>query len=140
MIAYLKQYFDPTQARSPKTSLAIRSGKGGARLSHDHSKQYAYVLQSLTLWREILHGLSQISHLLVHLLMQTTIRYVPLVVVSGTRSVVRKHAIPPSGYRPRSEPCSSRTQDIPHDAFHPSQGSTKCWDLDRFQCDPYGGS
>jgi len=57
MIAYLKQYFDPTQARSPKTSLAIRSGKGGARLSHDHSKQYAYVLQSLTLWREILHDM-----------------------------------------------------------------------------------
>jgi hypothetical protein len=38
--------------------LAIRSGKNGARLSHDHAKQYAYVLQSLTLWREILHGLS----------------------------------------------------------------------------------
>lgn len=56
MIAYLKQYFHPTQAKNPKSSLAIRSGKGGARLSHDHSKQFAYVLQSLTLWREILHG------------------------------------------------------------------------------------
>jgi hypothetical protein len=57
MIAYLKQYFHPTSPGSHEsTSLAIRSGKGGARLSHDHSKQYAYVLQSLTLWREILHG------------------------------------------------------------------------------------
>lgn len=57
MIEYLKLNFHPTQADS-KSSLAIRSGKGGARLSHDHSKQYAYVLQSLTLWREILHGKS----------------------------------------------------------------------------------
>lgn len=57
MINYLKQYFHATQAKDPKTSLAIRSGKGGARLSHDHSKQYAYVLQSLTLWREILHDM-----------------------------------------------------------------------------------
>lgn len=56
MIEHLKEYFHPTQAKDPHTSLAIRSGKGGARLSHDHSKQYAYVLQSLTLWREILHG------------------------------------------------------------------------------------
>jgi hypothetical protein len=56
MIGYLKQYFDPTQPKDNKTNLAIRTGKGGARLSHDHSKQYAYVLQSMTLWREILHG------------------------------------------------------------------------------------
>jgi len=56
MIGYLKQFFHPTQAKDSHSSLAIRSGKGGARLSHDHSKQYAYVLQSLTLWREILHG------------------------------------------------------------------------------------
>jgi hypothetical protein len=56
MITYLKQYFHPTQPKDNKSSLAIRSGKQGARLSHDHAKQYAYVLQSLTLWREILHG------------------------------------------------------------------------------------
>ncbi|KAJ7068719.1 hypothetical protein C8F01DRAFT_620870 [Mycena amicta] len=55
MIAYLQQYFHPTEAKDAKASLAIRSGKNGARLSHDHSKQYAYVIQSLTLWREILH-------------------------------------------------------------------------------------
>lgn len=56
MITYLKKYFDPDHPKDGKTSLAIRSGKGGARLTHDHSRQYAYVLQSLTLWREILYG------------------------------------------------------------------------------------
>lgn len=39
MIQYLKQHFHPTQAKDNKSSLAIRSGKGGARLSHDHSRQ-----------------------------------------------------------------------------------------------------
>ncbi len=56
MIAYLKEYFQPTHITDSLSNLAIRMGKGGARISHDHSKQYAYVLQSLTLWREILHG------------------------------------------------------------------------------------
>ncbi|KAI0722309.1 hypothetical protein C8T65DRAFT_628916 [Cerioporus squamosus] len=57
MIAYLKQYFHPTHSQDSKSSLAIKTGKGGARLTHDHQKQYAYVLQSLTLWREILHDM-----------------------------------------------------------------------------------
>jgi hypothetical protein len=64
MIGYLMTHFHPTQAKDSKTSLAIRSGKHGARLSHDHAKQYAYVLQSLTLWREILHGVFCIVDLL----------------------------------------------------------------------------
>ena len=34
-------------------SLAIAGGRGGARLTHSHQRQYAYVLQSLSLWREI---------------------------------------------------------------------------------------
>ncbi|KAH9854994.1 hypothetical protein C2E23DRAFT_883533 [Lenzites betulinus] len=57
MIAHLKKHFNATQAQDNRRSLAIKSGKGGARLTHDHSKQYAYVLQSLTLWREILHDM-----------------------------------------------------------------------------------
>ncbi|KAI0355352.1 hypothetical protein OH77DRAFT_1589828 [Trametes cingulata] len=57
MIAYLKQYFHPAHPQDSKSSLAIKNGKGGARLTHDHSKQYAYVLQTLTLWREILHDM-----------------------------------------------------------------------------------
>ena len=54
MIGYLKQHFTSSKPADGR-SLAIRSGKGGARLSHDHSTQYAYVIQSLTLWREILN-------------------------------------------------------------------------------------
>ena len=64
MIDYLKKYFHPTK---PEPSLAIRSGREGARLSHNHEKQYAYVLQSLTLWREILHGeLVNVYRIIVH--------------------------------------------------------------------------
>ncbi|KAH8830316.1 hypothetical protein DL96DRAFT_1592408 [Flagelloscypha sp. PMI_526] len=54
MIEYLKAHFHPNKAESNKLNLSIRNGKGGSRLSHDHGKQYSYVLQSLTLWREIL--------------------------------------------------------------------------------------
>lgn len=81
MIAYLKQYFHPTQAKDQKSSLAIRSGRGGARLSHDHSKQYAYVLQSLTLWREILHGTSpSFLHLIMNSDLTMMRRHVPSLV------------------------------------------------------------
>ena len=34
-------------------SLAITGDQDGARLTHSHDRQYSYVLQSLTLWREI---------------------------------------------------------------------------------------
>jgi galactose-1-phosphate uridylyltransferase len=56
MIELLKEHFDPTNSSGSKANLSIRYGKGGARLTHDHQRQYAYVLQSLTLWKEILHG------------------------------------------------------------------------------------
>lgn len=35
-------------------SLAIQSGRSGARLTHSHNEQYTYVYQSLTLWEAIL--------------------------------------------------------------------------------------
>jgi hypothetical protein len=54
MIEHLKANFNPDVA-APGASLAIQGGAGGARLTHSHSRQYAYVLQSLTLWREIAH-------------------------------------------------------------------------------------
>ncbi|KAF9021536.1 hypothetical protein BDZ89DRAFT_1071382, partial [Hymenopellis radicata] len=57
------------------SNLAIRSGKGGARLSHDHSKQYAYVLQSLTLWREILHDMFHLWSLAEQDLLSESIGY-----------------------------------------------------------------
>lgn len=75
MIAYLRQHFHPTQAKKPKHSLAIRSGKGGARLSHDHAKQYAYVLQSLTLWREILHDMFRLWSLAEQDLLSEVVPY-----------------------------------------------------------------
>ncbi|KIJ69795.1 hypothetical protein HYDPIDRAFT_77951 [Hydnomerulius pinastri MD-312] len=75
MISYLKTHFHPTQAKDPKHSLAIRSGKGGARLSHDHSKQYAYVLQSLTLWREILHDMFRLWSLAEQDLLSDSVAY-----------------------------------------------------------------
>ncbi|KAJ3255634.1 hypothetical protein HK103_006159 [Boothiomyces macroporosus] len=54
MIYYLKKYFDP-KSYEKDFSLAIQAGREGARLSHGHEKQYQYVLQSLSLWREVLH-------------------------------------------------------------------------------------
>jgi hypothetical protein len=52
---YLVKYFDPKKYEE-NYSLAIQAGRGGARLSHGHEKQYQYVIQSLSLWKEVLHG------------------------------------------------------------------------------------
>ncbi len=38
-------------------SLAIVAGHGGARLTHSHGNQFDYVLQSMTLWKLILHNM-----------------------------------------------------------------------------------
>jgi len=55
LIFYLKKYFNPNVVPSvPEESLAIRGGKGGSKLTHSHETQYYFVLQSLTLWREIM--------------------------------------------------------------------------------------
>jgi len=55
MICYLKTYFNPHRCDDAISNLSISAGKGGARLTHSHERQYGYVLQSLTLWRETLH-------------------------------------------------------------------------------------
>eukprot|EP00039_Didymoeca_costata_P030438 m.29540 g.29540 ORF g.29540 m.29540 type:complete len:811 (-) comp8113_c0_seq2:45-2477(-) len=52
MIMYLKKFFSPDHIEDGY-SLAISGGVDGARLTHSHGRQYNYVLQSLTLWREI---------------------------------------------------------------------------------------
>lgn len=52
MIQYFTHYFQP-DTFEPGFSLAIQGGREGARLTHNHQRQYMYVLQSLTLWREI---------------------------------------------------------------------------------------
>lgn len=56
MIQYLTTFWDPQKA-DPGFSLAITYGKNGARLTHDHTTQYYYVLQSLTLWRAVLNDM-----------------------------------------------------------------------------------
>eukprot|EP00928_Gymnodinium_smaydae_P018520 TRINITY_DN17048_c0_g1_i2.p1 TRINITY_DN17048_c0_g1~~TRINITY_DN17048_c0_g1_i2.p1 ORF type:complete len:618 (+),score=144.86 TRINITY_DN17048_c0_g1_i2:80-1855(+) len=63
LIAYLKGFFDPVNPGPPEYSLAIEEGRDGARLSHDHQRQYTFVLQSMTLWREVLDNMFQLWHL-----------------------------------------------------------------------------
>ncbi|KAF8525291.1 hypothetical protein JB92DRAFT_3244572 [Gautieria morchelliformis] len=75
MLSYLTTHFHPTRAPDAAHSLAIRSGKGGARLSHDHEKQYAYVQQSLTLWREILNEMFKLWGLAEDDLLSETVGY-----------------------------------------------------------------
>jgi hypothetical protein len=52
MIQLLKSKFRPGSI-TEGYSLAITGEQDGARLTHSHDRQYSYVLQSLTLWREI---------------------------------------------------------------------------------------
>jgi hypothetical protein len=53
IIQFLSKHFSPTEI--PKGySLSIVSGQEGARLSHNHERQYSFALQSLTLWRDII--------------------------------------------------------------------------------------
>lgn len=63
LIRYLKNEFDPKVAGSEETSLAIAEGIQGARLNHSHERQYNFVLQSMTLWREVLDNMFQLWHL-----------------------------------------------------------------------------
>jgi len=62
MILYLTNFFSPDRVEKGY-DLTIVGGRGGARLTHDHAHQYHYVLQSLTLWREILHDMFKIWYL-----------------------------------------------------------------------------
>eukprot|EP01116_Phalansterium_solitarium_P017910 TRINITY_DN4552_c0_g1_i1.p1 TRINITY_DN4552_c0_g1~~TRINITY_DN4552_c0_g1_i1.p1 ORF type:complete len:600 (-),score=224.27 TRINITY_DN4552_c0_g1_i1:264-2063(-) len=56
MLEYLKADFTPHHSEA-EFSLAIYPGQHGARLAHSHERQYAYVLQSLSLWRDIQHDM-----------------------------------------------------------------------------------
>ena len=61
-IALLKKYFDPVKIDTGY-SLSIDEGLEGARLSHSHELQYNYVLQSLTLWENILEDMFRLWYL-----------------------------------------------------------------------------
>ncbi|KAL8003593.1 putative B-box-type zinc finger, CEBP, ZZ domain superfamily [Plasmopara halstedii] len=62
MIKLLTANFNPDD-ETEDGSLTIVSGNDGARLSHSHNRQYNYVLQSLTLWREIAHDMFRLWYL-----------------------------------------------------------------------------
>ena len=77
MIGYLKHYFGPgTRGAADKaTNLSISQGSEGARLSHGHEKQYSYVLQTLTLWREVLHDMFRLWYLAEEDLLDSNNKY-----------------------------------------------------------------
>ncbi|EPY19507.1 hypothetical protein STCU_09414 [Strigomonas culicis] len=52
LLELLKTYFKPGSS-TQGTDLSITEGKDGSRLTHEHRRQYYYVLQSLTLWKNI---------------------------------------------------------------------------------------
>jgi hypothetical protein len=54
MIEFLQRYF---QKEEKSTNLSIQAGYNGSKLTHDHNTQFTFVLQSLTLWREVMHDL-----------------------------------------------------------------------------------
>jgi hypothetical protein len=57
------------------TLSSYRAGRGGARLSHSHERQYAYVLQSLSLWREISTDMFRLWYLAELDLLSPSCRY-----------------------------------------------------------------
>ncbi|KAJ8097455.1 hypothetical protein POJ06DRAFT_32116 [Lipomyces tetrasporus] len=71
---YLQQYFHPEKIEAEYT-LAISYGRGGARLSHNHEKQYYYVNQSLTLWSIIMNDMFMLWSLADQDLLSTNGRY-----------------------------------------------------------------
>jgi len=62
MLDYLRSYFDP-KSPEPGFSLGITVGMGGARLSHNHERQYTYVMQSMMLWREVSNDMFKLWYL-----------------------------------------------------------------------------
>ena len=75
MIGYLKEEFSPDRYEEGY-SLAIIGGEDGARLTHSHGRQYHYVLQSLTLWREIADDMFRLTALAEDDLLDEANRYV----------------------------------------------------------------
>eukprot|EP01125_Pyxidicula_operculata_P021134 TRINITY_DN8036_c0_g1_i1.p1 TRINITY_DN8036_c0_g1~~TRINITY_DN8036_c0_g1_i1.p1 ORF type:complete len:515 (+),score=131.51 TRINITY_DN8036_c0_g1_i1:78-1622(+) len=63
MLELLKKYFKPNHIESPEYDLSIVAGVKGARLDHSHENQYNYVLQSLTLWADIMDNMFMLWYL-----------------------------------------------------------------------------
>lgn len=75
MIKYLHNYFKPERPSDRASSLSISDGSGGARLTHDHSRQFRYVFQSLALWREICHEMYKLWYLSEKDLLNPSVSY-----------------------------------------------------------------
>lgn len=84
--AFLRANRDPVQKtrqllfahfspETPDPSLAISAGLRGARLSHNHQKQFLYVNQSLTLWTLIMENMYELYTLVDADLLSRKIRY-----------------------------------------------------------------
>ncbi|CAM9297574.1 unnamed protein product [Choristocarpus tenellus] len=56
MLSLLKTQWDPERE---EPSLAISKGHGGSELTHSHSEQCFYVLQSLMLWLEVSESMTE---------------------------------------------------------------------------------
>jgi len=74
MLCFLTKYFD-SERMEDDYDLSISYGAGGARLSHDHTRQFNYVSQSLTLWREITNDMFRLWVLAEEDLMDEENRY-----------------------------------------------------------------
>ena len=74
MLGYLSHFFNPN-AIEGGFSLAITMGLHGARLSHNHQKQYAYASQSMMLWREVSNDMFKLWYLAEADLLSETSRY-----------------------------------------------------------------
>ena len=59
MLRLLETNFRADSVPPGTASLAIYAGSNGARLTHSHTSQYAFVRQSLVLWRAILRDFFQ---------------------------------------------------------------------------------
>lgn len=76
MIKLLQKNFHPTTPEDEAHSLAIYGGENGARLTHSHEHQYSFVLQTLTLWKMILHDMYRLWFLAEEDLLDPSNKYV----------------------------------------------------------------
>ena len=74
IIGYLKTFFKPNEIEEG-FSLSIVSGENGSRLSHSHERQYYFALQSLTLWRDIIHEMFYLWHMAEEDLLSEAVGY-----------------------------------------------------------------
>eukprot|EP00750_Incisomonas_marina_P010580 INCI16287.10.p1 GENE.INCI16287.10~~INCI16287.10.p1 ORF type:complete len:756 (+),score=128.52 INCI16287.10:250-2517(+) len=59
MIELIGTYFHPHNKKS-NVGLAIQNYRGGSRLSHSHTEQFFFVMQTMLLWREVLSNIFQL--------------------------------------------------------------------------------